>query len=108
MKQNEFEKCIKCDKGMMHNNQIAFFVVNIKYMGMDLNAVREQHGLEMSMGAAAPLAQIMGPNRDLAKPIDQAKAFLCMDCAIQTRVWDVFEMTGNKKQEEEKGEKDGD
>jgi hypothetical protein len=82
MKQKDFKKCAICGKGVMHSGQITFYKVSITMMGIDLGAVQRQQGLEMMMGSPA-IAQVMGPDEDLAKPIDKAAdGIICSECAI--------------------------
>lgn len=84
MKQSDIKKCAICDLGMMHSGAPLFYIMTIQHYMMDLGAVQRQHGLEMFMGEAAPLAQIMGPNEDLAKPLSkEIKIWVCQDCAIK-------------------------
>jgi hypothetical protein len=82
MKQKDFKKCAICGKGVMHSGQITFYKVSITMMGIDIGAVQRQHGLEMMMGNAA-ITHVMGPDEDLAKPIDKASdGIICSECAI--------------------------
>lgn len=83
MKQRDLEKCRLCGRGMMHRNDIVFYRIKLDTMGIQADAVRQMHGMEMMMGAAAPLAQIMGPDPDIAKPVVESPAFLiCMPCMM--------------------------
>jgi hypothetical protein len=51
-------------------------------LGIDANAVRRAHGLELMMGGNALLANVMGPDEDLAKVIDgQHDMLICGACA---------------------------
>ncbi|WP_170149580.1 hypothetical protein, partial [Rhodoplanes roseus] len=80
MKQREFTKCLRCGKGVMHAGAITFFRISIERLVVDLGAVRRQHGLELQIGA---LAQHMGPDEDIAKPLLPAVAGLvCESCAM--------------------------
>jgi hypothetical protein len=49
-----------------------------------LDAVRRQAGLEMMLGGNATLANIMGPDEDIAKPItDKIDLLICETCAMK-------------------------
>ena len=87
MKQNEIENCANCGKGLMHNNQIHFYRMNIEQLIFDMGAISRAHGMELMMGNAAPLAQIMGPNDDIAKPLSKPKTvLLCACCGMSSDI----------------------
>lgn len=80
MKQRELTKCLRCGEGMMHAGSITFFRVRIERFVVDLDAVRQQHGLELQIGA---LATHMGPDRDLAVPLGPpAEGLVCEPCVV--------------------------
>ncbi len=82
-KQSEFQPCLLCGKGMGHNQDLDFYRVHLERFFIDYSKVQQQHGLEMSMGGAAALAQIMGPDHDLAKEVSPHPTFLvCSECAM--------------------------
>ncbi len=86
MKQSELEKCAFCDKGMMHNQSPVFYRVKLDNMVIDVAAVQKAHGMEMMMGGNAALAQIMGPNEDIAVEMDSVTKLVCLDCAVSTPI----------------------
>ncbi len=53
--------------------------------GVDVNAVKRQTGLEMMLGGNATLANVMGPNEDIAKLVTgkMINLILCEDCAME-------------------------
>lgn len=82
MKQKDFTPCKKCGKGVMHTGIPLFYRITVEQMGVDGNAVRKAHGLEMMLGRAAPLGQVLGLNEDIGIPIgDPSKGLLCMTCS---------------------------
>lgn len=83
MKQSEFEPCVCCGKGMMDGGSIVFYRVRVEYMLINVPAVNRQAGLEMSMGRGAPLAQIMGPNEDLAGRASDSTGLVCLECSVR-------------------------
>jgi len=82
MKQRDLKKCSACDKGVAHENIPIFYVFRMDTMGLDAKAIQRQHGLEMSMGEAAPLAQILGPDPVIAKEVDTKDIVLCHSCMM--------------------------
>lgn len=80
-KQSDFQPCAICHRGMMHAGMPVFYRLKVERLGLDMQAIRRQHGLEMMMGAAAPLASIMGPNETMATVIDGPHTILiCETC----------------------------
>jgi len=96
MKQSEIQPCAGCGKGVMHQNFMTFYVADLTYHIVDLPAVQRAHGLEMAMGAAAPLAQYMGPNEDMTKPMANHKMMVCLDCAMRKPLAELFEAAEEK------------
>lgn len=82
MRQRDLKPCSGCGEGVMHEGIPIFYRFRMDTMGVDANAVRQQHGMEMMMGGAAPLAQIMGPDPDIAKEIDSKDIVLCHSCMM--------------------------
>jgi hypothetical protein len=85
MKEAELRKHSKCDlcsKGIGHTGLPLFWRVTVERFGVDLNAARRQDGLAQFLGSSA-LAQIMGDDADLAKPVMDPKALtVCENCAM--------------------------
>ena len=102
MKQADLKYCINCGKGVGHQGHPIFYRIKIEQMVIDIGAAQRQHGLEMMMGAAAPLAEIMGPNEDMAKSIDMIDVLLCMDCTMfkSTAIALIIERSGLKEKED--------
>lgn len=84
MKQTDLKPCASCGKGVMHAGTPVFYRVKIESLGVDVGAVRRQHGLETMLGHAA-LAFHMGPQEDLAKVIDEREVMVCLQCAVEER-----------------------
>lgn len=96
MKQSEFQPCALCGKGVMHAGSPIFHRVTIEAMGIDLNAVRRQDGLERMMGHPG-LAHIMGEDADLAVEMDRLQGLVCLQCAIHGSVAHLAEALAEKK-----------
>lgn len=82
MKQSEIQPCKLCGKGVCQDNMPIFYKVRIAWMGLDVEAVKRQSGLEMMLGGAAPLAAVMGPNEDIAKQISTSDMLVCQECML--------------------------
>ncbi len=96
MKQSELQPCCFCKRGVVHGNRLTFTRATVERMMVKLDAVKRQTGLEMMLGGAAFLAQVMGPNEDIAVPLlaPDEKAFallICDDCAIERRIAELWE-----------------
>lgn len=78
----ELQKCHGCDKGVMHTGDIHFYEVVVTQCVADLASIQKQHGLEMMMGAAAPLAAAMSPTTNVAHRMPPVRRLLCSDCAL--------------------------
>lgn len=76
-------KCSICDKGIGHTGLPLFWRLTVERFGVDLNAVRRQDGLGAFLGSQA-LAAVMGPDEDLAMPMDKpAVLTLCETCGTE-------------------------
>lgn len=84
MKEKELREhtdCTLCKKPIGKTGMPLFWVVELQRFGLDLNALQRNAGLAMQLGSVQ-LAEVMGPNEDLAKPImEKKKITVCEDCA---------------------------
>ncbi len=86
MKQTELTKCIICDKGVAHDRSPMFFTMRIERYVLNLRAIQEQHGLEQMLGNPT-LANVMGPDRNIATRIERKKAkIVCLACATDKSI----------------------
>src|SRR5262249_28495122 len=83
MKHKDFKPCALCCKGVMHAGHILFLRVTMYRIGFRRDAVQRAQGMELMMGGNALLANIMGPNEDLAECLDGRRDLLvcgaCLD-----------------------------
>ncbi|MBT8489697.1 MAG: hypothetical protein KJN62_01475 [Deltaproteobacteria bacterium] len=87
MKEKELRKivtCGLCGKKIGASSTPIFFRVRIKQYILDLAACQRQQGLGLMLGGT--LAQVMGPNEDLAKAIGEIEITVCMKCSIERRI----------------------
>lgn len=84
MKHKDLKPCQICRKGVMHAGSPLFLRVTVERLGIDRRAVERAHGMELMMGGNALLANMMGPDEDLAKVINGKKdMLLCHHCASE-------------------------
>ena len=85
-----------CGEGVMHQGLPFFHIIEIKNMGINLEGVREIHGLEIMLNSPV-LAQVMSSNPDIAKQIGKTlKATICHQCSIeQTNITTLAEHISN-------------
>lgn len=79
MKASEFSKCAVCGQGMMASGNLTFLRISIEQLVINPAEVQRAAGLEMAMG---PLAAVLGPDADLAKPVANEAGLVCQDCAL--------------------------
>ncbi len=82
MKQTDIKKCCICKNGMMHLEIPVFYTIKIQRHRIETDAVQRQNGLEQMLGGHAQLANIMGMDEDMTKPITEEKElWICDHCA---------------------------
>ncbi len=86
MKEKELREratCDVCGQKVLSKGLPLFYVVTVERYSVDLKALQRQAGLEMMLGNNVPIAQVMGPNEDMAERIgEQVKLSVCEgDCA---------------------------
>jgi hypothetical protein len=91
MKQTDLKPCVCCGKGVMHDNNIAFFRVQVDHMIVNLRAVQRQAGLEMMLQGNAALAYHMGPQDDIALQATTSRAIVCQDCWLSVPAAQLWE-----------------
>ena len=87
MKEKELRKiakCALCGKKFGHTGIPMFFRVKVERYGLNASAIKRQQGLGMMIGA--PLAQIMGPDEDLADSMGSNEFTVCFDCSTDKMV----------------------
>ncbi len=96
MKREDIKPCIVCDKGVAHDNNLMFFKVKITRFVIDARAIQSQAGLETMLGSAS-LAQVMGPDEDLAIEVGEGdEALISMSC-IGTRIDEIMGNVSDKE-----------
>lgn len=82
MKHRDFKPCHLCGKGVMHTGHPLFLRISVDRLGVNTQTVQRAHGLELMMGGHALLANVMGPDEDLATVIDgRHDMLICGSCA---------------------------
>lgn len=83
LKQRDLTACAVCGKGVMHDGTPTFYRIQIEHYVVDIRAVQRQCGLEQMLGGAAALAQVMGPDDDMAKRAYAGTAIVCQPCSLK-------------------------
>lgn len=98
MKQYEIKQCTGCNKGVLHDQSLMFYTVDIKYHMADLGAIERQAGMEAMMGGSAVLAQVLGPDADITKELVAMKGlWVCLDCSLKLSVAELMELAQQKE-----------
>lgn len=77
----EIATCAMCGNKIGHTGLPLFWRVRIRRYGLKADALRRQTGLEMMMGGHVALAQVLGPNEDMAEKISEVEITVCENCA---------------------------
>lgn len=107
IKQKDIQKCIGCGEGVAHDNQMVFYTLNIRTQILNLPAMQRQYGLELLMGGrqhGAVLANVMGPDEDMAVETSNHNVWLCIFCASTMSIAAILEKI---PEEEDKDPDDG-
>lgn len=87
MKEQELRQhatCSLCRKKILEDGIPFFYRVTIEQFEIDLQAVRRKSGLGMMLNGY--LAQVMGPDEDMAKPVNEINTLaVCAMCASDER-----------------------
>lgn len=98
MKQSDIKSCMSCGEGVMHDRQMTFYTVDVTHWIVDIGAIQRQHGLEQHMGHGAALAQILGPDEDIAKSMESVKnIWVCQLCANTERMSEIIDRAAQHK-----------
>lgn len=82
LKPRDLKPCGLCGKGLMHAHAVVFYKVTVQQFVIDMNAVRELAGMELMLGKAAPLAEILGSVNEIAfAPVPASAMLVCLECA---------------------------
>ena len=110
MKRNELRSCDCCKDTINNGGQIMFYKIKVTTMGLDPKAINQQAGLEQYFGGgpqAAALADVMGPDPDIAKEIHEGTELLiCFNCLVanperdMTKLLRLIEQRNNEIEEQ--------
>jgi len=95
--------CGLCGKKIGENRAITFFRITLERFILDIAAIQRQTGLGMMLEGNGYLAQVMGPDEDLAKSFDDPiQITVCESCSIDhPLIWLVLEKVEKHLDEEE-------
>lgn len=100
IKQSDMKPCALCKKGVAHDANILFWRLRFDRLGLDLSAVQAQRGLELMLGSAE-IANVMGPNRDIAKVIDGPHEVMVCEPCVEQRLLGLMLIAEDQNEAEE-------
>lgn len=83
MKERELREhsvCCVC-KQKIGRGGPTFSILSFDVYTLNIEALQRQQGLTMFLGGSASLAQVMGPNEDMADLVSSTKFTLCGNCS---------------------------
>ncbi len=89
--------CGICTEKIGKSAMPMFFRVRIDRYALDGAAMQRQQGLGLQIGGQ--LAQVMGPDEDLAKKIHTNELTVCMNCACGKQI-SIVELEEDKSEDE--------
>lgn len=84
MKEDELRQnaeCNLCGHKIGESAFPFFYRVTVEHYVLDLQAIQRQQGMTMMMGGSALLANVMGPDEDLARKVTQGTLTVCETCS---------------------------
>ena len=92
MKEKELREIAECS--ICHNKigkaRPIFHRVTIKNYMLKEKAIQRQAGLELVLDGAVSLAQVLGPDEDMATCYEEYKITVCSDCAVKLGLYDFM------------------
>ena len=94
VKAGELRPCALCG-GALTSGGLFFYRVRTEQFVIDVAAAQRAAAFEATLGSVA-LARVMGPDEDVAKRVDSARAFVCSRCAMGASEFPVAAMMGDE------------
>ncbi len=79
----EVSTCSLCNKKIGASGMPFFWRVRVERYGLKMDALSRQQGLGMMLGGHGLLAQVMGPDEDIAEKISSIEITVCEDCSTK-------------------------
>ena len=73
--------CVNCGKPMLQAPVAVFYRVQVQFVGLDLNAIRERAGLAAMVGGSLAIADAMGSHKKPGVVMDSGTVNLCLPCS---------------------------
>jgi len=101
-KKSDLKKCAMCGNGLMHTGIPIFYKLRIEPMGFDSGAIQRTNAIEQYFGGEAgpgiAIANAMGPNEDLAKPLGEpVELLICQPCGVTPEMYCLLELIEGAK-----------
>lgn len=84
-KRKDIKPCHICEQGI----DTMFYRVRIETFILDSGAIQRQAGLELMLNSP-DLAQIMGPDEDLAQKTEESTVLVCLKCMTTKNLMEVI------------------
>jgi hypothetical protein len=95
MKRNELTKCVGCERGVFHSNNLVFYRLEVGRQVANVDAISRQHHLESMIGSPL-VAQALGPDEDLSTELDRMFINVCSQCAVKHCLAEIIERGAEK------------
>lgn len=94
IRRDGLRKCDHCGQGLMHQNQICAYRVEVTQYIASIQNINASAGLEMVLGGNAALAHIMGTNPEFFEGVSKSNALLCQNCFMDVHAAEAWEDGG--------------
>ena len=79
----ELLPCAFCKRGVAHDGNVVFYEIVTGQCLLDFESIRQQHGLELVIGAPA-LAAALAPSTNVAHRLPASRKLVCSQCAMES------------------------
>ena len=94
--------CSNCKQKIGQSGLPLFWTCTLTRWGLDLQAIKRQDGMTAMMGGHAMLAQIMGPDEEMAKKVmGPVTLTICETCITEEGLYKLMVMLENTCNDEE-------
>ena len=89
-KRSDIEPCVICSQGIGIGG-IIFYRIRIESLCLDHAAISRQSGLEQMLNGNAAIAQVLGPDSELAQVMNDKTVLVCLSCLMTSSLAEFFE-----------------
>jgi len=88
----KYTQCANCRRLILSAGIPLFWIVKIERHGVLLDAVTRQGGLATFLGGNAQLAQVMGPDEEMTKPLLEVSIVICELCGSKPELHKMVQL----------------